>query len=145
MKYLKSLIFTGIIVIILAENLKPEDYSYTFDFFGVTTLLYWLALTILWILWRNKKKSMESMSEEWLQEVDSDSSNGLQDKALASRAAKLNVESSTFGYRWLFLISPLPYGMIVIGDPIGFSLGLYIGIVFAMWFITKVMEGFYGS
>lgn len=145
MKYVLSLLFTGLIVFILAENLKPEDYSYQFDFFGVTTMLYWLILTMLWILWRNKKKSMKSIKEEWLKEVNSDSSNGLVDKAFASRAAESQVESRTFGNRWLFLVSPLPYAMIVSGESVGLSFGLYLGIVFAMWIMTKFMEGFYGG
>ena len=47
MKYVFSLLFTGLIVLILAENTKPENYSYQFDLFGITTLLYWLTLTVM--------------------------------------------------------------------------------------------------
>ena len=145
MKYLTAAIIPYFIVFILADNLKPIDYEFQADFFGITTGIYWVGLTILWVLWRKEKRSLESKKDEWLQEVDADKSNGLQDKALAAKAGDSYVESSLFGYRWLFLISPLPYAGIVSGIGIGLSMGLYLGVVFAIWFLTKMMEGFTGG
>ena len=145
MKYLTAAIFPLLIVFGLAANLKPVDYEFQADFFGITTGVYWLALTILWVLWRKEKRSLESVKDKWLQEVDADNSNGLVDKAYAAKAGDLHVESSLFGYRWLFLISPLPYAMIVTGIGIGISIGVYLGVVFAMWFVTKMAEGFFGG
>ena len=145
MKYITAALFPFVIVAVLVDNLKPVGYEFQLDSFGITTAAYWLTLTVLWVLWRNKKRELEATGEQYLQEVDADESNGLRDKAFAAQGVEGSIDSSLFGYRWLFLVSPLAYAMMVNDFGIGVSIGIYLGVVFAMWILTKITEGFFGG
>lgn len=136
-----SLFFAAIPVSVFEIEVFNESVGMN-DYILIGYVIY---LTIMLYMWRKKKKELKILAEQFMKEVDEDKNNGLRDKAFASAAVDKGIEGSLFGYRWLFLISPLGYVMLSSGASYAYSIGAVLAVVFIMWILNKMSEGFFGE